>query len=117
MTLEEWNEKVYERMSSEQEAFKNKLIHSSPDYVMDRAYELVIREDILLSLEEMTIQDNYLSEKHCRALLKSKTPLSNIFIAFENKPTGHMEEIRDTIESCANSIIRKDFLNQRATNR
>lgn len=113
MTLEELNEQVYEKMLSEQDAFKDELIHSSPEFVMDRAYELVIREDILLSMEEMALEDVYLSEKQCRALLKSKTPLSDIFRAFENRPTRHMEEIRDTIESCANSIIRKEFMKNR----
>ena len=72
MTVEELHTELYERMFEEQEQFRSELLGKSPQEVLDHAYEYVMREDLLLSLEY-----NDLSEKQCRALLKSKTPLSS----------------------------------------
>ena len=105
MTLEELNTKLYEKMFDEQEQFRAWLLTQSPETILDHSYEYVMREDIVLSLEY-----HDLSEKQYKALLKSPHPLEDVFKEFENRETNHMENIRDTIESHANSIIRRDFL-------
>ena len=63
-----------------------------------------MREDILLALEYHNLTD-----KQCRALLKSPCPLEDIFKDFEKRETDHMADIRDTIECRANHIIREAF--------
>lgn len=105
MTLEELNTKLYEKMFDEQEQFRTWLLTQTPEEILNHSYEYVMREDIVLSLEY-----NDLSEKQCKALLKSLHPLADVFKEFENRETNHMENIRDTIESHANAIIRRDFL-------
>ncbi len=105
MTLEELNTKLYEKMFDEQEQFRTWLLTQTPEEILNHSYEYVMREDIVLSLEY-----NDLSEKQCKALLKSPHPLADVFKEFENRETNHMENIRDTIESHANAIIRIDFL-------
>ena len=67
MTTEELNISLYEKMQNEHREFVEKLKNSTPETVIECAYELVIREDILLSLEE-----NELEPKQCKALLKEK---------------------------------------------
>lgn len=105
MTLEELNAKLYEKMFDEQEQFRAWLLTQTPEEILNHCYEYVMREDIVLSLEY-----HDLSEKQCKALLKSPYPLADVFKEFEKRETNHMENIRDTIESHANAIIRKDFL-------
>lgn len=105
MTLEELNTKLYEKMFDEQEQFRAWLLTQTPEEILNHSYEYVMREDIVLSLEY-----HDLSEKQCKALLKSPHPLADVFKEFEKRETNHMENIRDTIESHANAIIRKDFL-------
>ena len=105
MTLEELNTKLYEKMFDEQEQFRAWLLTQMPEEILNHSYEYVMREDIVLSLEY-----NDLSEKQCKALLKSTHPLADIFKEFAKRETNHMENIRDTIESHANAIIRRDFL-------
>ena len=112
MTSEELNTALYERLSAEQTAFIYELKRSPPELIIEQAYELVIREDILLSLEE-----NDLTDKQCRALLKKEKPLSDLFLAWENSESGHMEDIRNLIEHTANEQIRQDFLKQRRESR
>ena len=76
--------------------------------VYKRQYEYTVREDIVLALEEYD-----LSDKQCKALLKSPSPLADVFKDFEKRETDHMDNIRDTIECRANAVIRADFLRDR----
>ena len=101
MTNEKLNTALYEKMYAEQQKFVNELKNSTPELVIECAYELVIREDILLSLEE-----NDLDEKQCKALLREKKPLDKLFLAWEKHEGDHMNEIRDCIENKANKLIK-----------
>ena len=100
MTTEELNTALYQKMYEEQERFKEELRNASPQEIMLNAYELVIREDILLHLEE-----NDLSGAQARALLKSEHPLSDLFNAWESRESHHMEEICETVEDYADKLI------------
>ena len=108
MTEEELNTLLYERMFEEQERFRDELLGMSPQDILDNAYKYVMREDLLLSLEY-----HDLSEKQCRALLKSETPLADLFERWENHEGSHMEEVWDVIQCHANEIMREDFLRSR----
>ena len=99
MTHEQLNKTLYEKMYAEQQRFIEKLKNSTPEIVIQNAYELVIREDILLHLEE-----NDLEPHQCRALLKEKEPLSTLFLAWEKHEGDHMNEIRDCIENKADEL-------------
>ena len=100
MTNDELNTLLYHKLLKEQELFKEKLRNSSAREVMENSYELVILEDILLHLEE-----NDLSSAQARTLLKSEHPLSDLFNAWENRESKHMEEIGETVEAHADKLI------------
>ena len=101
MTLEQLNTALYEKLYAEQQEFVESLKNSTPENVIQNAYELVIREDILLSLEE-----NDLDARQCKALLREKKPLDKLFLAWEKHEGDHMNEIRDCIENKANDLIK-----------
>ena len=105
MTNEELNTALYHKMFAEQEKYKNWLLTLSPNEILQHCYEYTCREDILLSLEY-----NNLSDKQAKALLKSPTPLADVFKKWESWETGHMQDIRECIESRANEVIRADYL-------
>ena len=109
MTLEEANTRLYQKMFAEQQVFCDRLLSLEPREILKNAYELVMREDILLCLE-----CHDLTGKQCTALLKSDTPLADVFREWEHTESAHMEEIRNIIEHCANEIIRKDHLKSRS---
>lgn len=109
MTNEELNTSLYQRMFDEQERFKSELRNASPQEIMLNAYELIIREDILLYLEE-----NDLSDRQARALLKSEHPLSDLFNAWESRESRHMEEIGETVEDHADKLISETKAKSRA---
>lgn len=99
MTNEQLNTALYEKIYAEHQRFIEELKNSTPEEIIQNVYELVIREDILLSLEE-----NDLESHQCRALLKEKEPLSKLFLAWEKHESNHMNEIRDCIENKANEL-------------
>lgn len=101
MTLEQLNTSLYEKIYAEQQEFISSLKTMTPENIIQYAYELVIREDILLSLEE-----NDLDAKQCKALLREKKPLDKLFLAWEKHEGDHMNEIRDCIENKANELIK-----------
>ena len=101
MTVEQLNTELYEKIYAEQQEFISSLKTMTPEKIIQFAYELVIREDILLSLEE-----NDLDEKQCKALLREKKPLDKLFLAWEKHEGDHMNEIRDCIENKANDLIK-----------
>lgn len=51
MTTEELNTRLYEKMFAEQERYRDWLLNQPPEAVLDHAYEYIMREDILLSME------------------------------------------------------------------
>ncbi len=100
MTTEELNTALYQKMFDEQERFKEELRNAAPQKIMLNAFELVVREVILLHLEE-----NDLSGAQARALLKSNHLLSDLFNAWESRESKHMEEIGETVEAHADKLI------------
>ena len=105
MTNEELNTKLYEKMFAEQEKYRGWLLSQPAAEVINHTYEYTMREDILMSMEY-----NDLSDKQCKALLKSPCPLGDVFKDFERRETSHMDDIRDTVECRANAVIREDFI-------
>jgi len=112
MTNEELNTKLYEKLFAEQEKYRYWLLSQPPAEILNHTYEYTMREDILLSLEY-----NDLLDKQCKVLLKLPDALDAIFKDFENRETDHMEDIRETIDARANTIIREDFLKARREER
>lgn len=108
MTNEDLNTALYITMFEEQEKYRDWLLTQPPEEILNKAYEYVVREDILTTLEY-----NDLSDEQCKALLKSPCPLNDIFRDFEKRESDHMDNIRDTIESRANAKIRSDFFETR----
>ena len=109
MTNEELNTALYQKMFEEQEKYRGWLLTQPPEEILNHTYEYTIREDIVLALEYHDLTD-----KQCKALLKSPCPLGDVFKDFEKRETDHMENIRDTIECRANAVIRADFLKTQA---
>ena len=108
MTQAMLNTQLYQKMFAEQELFKTELMLLLPAEVLDKAYEYVCREDILMALEY-----NDLSSRQAIALLKSPSPLADIFKKWEKQENNHMEDIWNTVEAHANEVVRADFVAQR----
>ena len=72
MTNEERNTALYKKVFAEQEQYQEWLLSQPPNEILNHCYEYTVREDIVLALEEYD-----LSDKQCKALLKSPSPLAD----------------------------------------
>ena len=95
--------KLYQRMSAEQEQYRNWLLGQPPGAILDRAAEYTIREDIVMEMSALEIP-----EAQAKALLKSKTPLADVYKEWNKTETHHMDDVRDVIEARANALIRAE---------
>lgn len=105
MTNEDLNLELYLKMSAEQERFRSWLMTLPPKEILEHSYEYTVREDILLAMEEHDLPD-----RQCRALLKSSSPLADVFHHYETWETGYMDDLREAVDSRANLAVREDFL-------
>ena len=110
MNHNDWNAALYEKMAAEQGKYRDWLKSQSPGEVLNHAYEYTVREDIVMAMEELELTD-----AQAQAMLDSPTPLAGVYRHFEKLETGHMDVIRDSIESRANEMCRaKEELRSRA---
>ena len=95
--------KLYQRMSAEQEQYRNWLLGQPPGVILDHAAEYTVREDIVIEMSALKLPDAY-----AKALLKSKTPLADVYKEWNKTETHHMEDLRDVIEARADAVIRAE---------
>ena len=88
MTNEELNTALYKKMFAEQETYRAWLLSQAPEEILNHTYEYTVREDILMSLEYHDLTD-----AQARALLKSPSPLAEVFADWEGKETGYMDDM------------------------
>ena len=103
MTNEELNTALYKKMFAEQETYRAWLLSQAPEEILNHTYEYTVREDILMSLEYHDLTD-----AQARALLKSPSPLAEVFADWEGKETGYMDDIWQTVEDRAKAEVQKN---------
>ena len=103
MTNEEMMRQLYERMAAEQQKYKAWLLEQPPNVILDNACKYTVREDIVMEMEVLKLTD-----AQAAALLRSRTPLADVYRAWERTETHHMDDVRDVIEARANAIIQAE---------
>ena len=103
MTNEEMMSRLYKRMTAEQQKYKEWLLEQPPNAILDNACKFTVREDIVMELEVLE-----LTGAQAAALLRSRTPLADVYKAWQQTETNHMNDVRDVIEARANAIIQAE---------
>ena len=102
--VENLRSRLYDRAVSEQNTYRAWLLVQPPRKILDYAFEYAIREDILLVLEDIDLEETQLD-----ALLSSETPLADITGRFSDRDyTNYGHVIEDTIIECAEEKIMKN---------
>lgn len=101
MNTNNLNTALYEKMAAEQDKYRDWLFSQSPAEVLNHAYEYIVREDIVMAMEELELTD-----AQAQALLDSPTPLADVYRYFEKVETDHMDVIRDSIENRADDVCK-----------
>ena len=103
MTNKEMMRQLYERMAAEQQKYKAWLLEQPPNVILDNACKFTVREDIVMELEVLE-----LTGAQAAALLRSRTPLADVYKAWQQTETNHMNDVRDVIEARADTVIRAE---------
>ena len=101
MNTADWNTALYEKMSAEQDRYRNWLKRQPPEEILHHSYEYTVREDIVMAMEQLELTD-----AQAKALLDSPTPLADVYRYFEKLETGYMDVVRDSIENRADDVCK-----------
>lgn len=94
---------LYDKMSAEQAQYRAWLLKQSPEEILKHSHEYTVREDTLRFFVE-----NVVTDKQAKALLKSPTPLADIYKEICHRSTYSFEdEIYATIKDRADNSINK----------
>lgn len=98
------NELLFEKMSTKYENYINSVkSYTDSDAVIRSAYEITMKSDILVCFEN----ENILSDKECRALLKRKCPLDILYNAWLKSDFSHMNMLRECISDEAKKVVKE----------
>ena len=93
------DEQLYEKVRQEQAAFRDELLTRRPEGILDKAWEYLVREDILEAME-----NNELDDEQAQALLKLPDTMSDLCDTVKEKYTREQETIWQEIEERANTL-------------
>lgn len=99
-------DKLSAKMEAELDRFKFRLSTLSPCEIMNHAYELTVKKDIIYALDSINCD---LSPERCKALLKSKSPLEDVYKDFIKKDISLIDDLSETIEERADIEIKKEM--------
>lgn len=100
--------RLYEKAKTEQGMYVSNLLQRSPQEVLDHAYEKVIRDDIL-----MIFENDDLSDKHVKQLLKLKNPLAECYDKWLKTDCSHMDMLKSTIEDFGERLAAENMLKKK----
>ena len=107
MVNEQLNTALYQKMFAEQETYRSWLLTQPPEEILEHTYEYTVRKDIVLSLEYHDLPD-----AQAKALLKSPSPLADVYKDWEKKETGYMDDVWQTVEDRAKREVEKQSRKQ-----
>ena len=99
----DYNALLYDKMKAEQDKYRDWLLSQLPEEILNHTYEYTMREDIVMCMEELE-----LSPQQAKALLRSPCPLDDVYKEFKDREVEHMDTIRDSIETRANDVLKRD---------
>ena len=113
MTNAMLNTQLYQKMYAEQEKYKAYLLTLAPNQILDHAAEYISRENIL-----MVMENNDLSNARAQTLLKSSTPLADVYKKWAGwDHRRQQEEIWNAVEARSGEVLRAEFAASRRAER
>ncbi len=97
-TIETLTEQLCTRMQAEYDALLTELKALPSEAVIERCYEKVLKEDLLLCVET-----GEFSKKQLEGLLSLDEPLATAYGEWLSNDCSHMELLQDTLETLANA--------------
>lgn len=98
----DYNELLYEKVQAEYDAFIEELKQMTPEQVIDKAYEKVIKEDLVTE-----IQHGSLEQTEAKALYREKYPLDRMYQEWLDTDVSYMDLLKDSIDDTAKKAVKE----------
>jgi hypothetical protein len=96
--------KLYDRVTVEYEAYVEKLKKLPPEKIIDKAYKLVVLENIQTNLFP---QSSRLSTEHLKALMSYNHPLMSLYSSWQDRDVSLNDYVDDMIYDTASDAAKK----------
>lgn len=93
---------LYWKMQNEYDAFIKELKEKSPKELVEAAYEIVYKQDILYLFED---NDSPISDEQIKALLGKKYPLDALYQGWLETDLSVMEDLRISVKDTAERFV------------
>lgn len=93
---------LLDKARKEQDSYIEQMKAKPPDKIIQKAYEITMRDDILVTLEYAN-----LSDKQLAALLKTDYPVSACFNEWQDRDCSYMEDLSDTVNQYAEKLVKE----------
>ncbi len=103
---------LFYKMSGEQVDYHLHLLSLSPEEILEHAYEFTVREKIMESVAQ-----NDMPDKLVQILMKSDTPLKDVFQYYEKMGIGYTPDYWCAVVGTANKALREEFIKRRQQER
>lgn len=90
--MDNLKEKMIEKAEKEQVFYRKWLLAQKPEEILEHTYEYTMREDILLKLNDMELDNSQI-----KALLKAQDIISSIYQRFTKFETEYMEQVEESV--------------------
>ena len=102
MTSEQLHTALYEKLSAEFDKHREYLMTLPPSEILNHTYEHTIKQDIVICAENSIFE-----REHVKALLRSPSPLEDVYREYNKRDTQHMDILRDCFEAEAKAAIKR----------
>lgn len=102
MIKKDYNTLLYDKMKPELDKFIAELKTKSPEQIIELAYELTIKEDLLSIFENTDF-----SQEEAKALYSQKYPLDSLYQGWLSNDLTYMDQLRETVDDKIKSEVKE----------
>lgn len=103
-------EQLLKKAEKEQAEYYNEVQQLTKEKIIDKAYEISIRQEIFSILEAEVIYDsNFLSDDQAQVLLSSRSPIFEIYEEWLGNDYNICEDMRQTVIDCID-VMQGEFV-------
>lgn len=99
-----YEEKVYEKLSGEFSAFREKLKQMPSEEVLLHSYEYIFKDEIALFFVGDSMN---LTSRQAKALLSEKFPLDYLYQKWLKADSSYLDALRDSISDGIDSLVKE----------
>ncbi len=112
MSVKDLRNLLYDKAVKEQDDYYAELKKMTPEQIVERCYETVMREDIFLTLE-YECSEPKLTDEQVKVLLDMKCPVANCYDEWQKSDVTYMDRIQENIDTYSNELVKQDAEKQK----